>query len=582
MKSKKKWNFFRENLGSFIAVITSNLISNIPLGVFNIFLYRIIIELTIPVLTNNQINFTLLKQYRLWYVGVFIIYILLSMWSQTNNYVKAYTISSMLRIKMGDKLRKISLSFFKEKDPGDVTSRLLSDVQKMELIISRLLPDIAAGIIAPIILIIFLANVNMVLVGIMIASVIFASIFLFIARKIVVVLGQKHIKSITDTSSRVLEYFKTIKLLKSYDMIGDRFETMNEAMLNLKKMSFRTEVWTGIPIQIFLFCLDTGYLMMLLKAVHMCSVGTLTIEKLFSFAVIGYYFYEPIKTLGTMLVELRYMSISINRIGEILETKEPPYNEFREIPEGNHISFNNVTFGYNENNVLREVNCNLPERSMTALVGLSGSGKTTMTSLIARFWDVQSGEVLLGGVPLTELEPDKLLSKLSMVFQDVYLFNDTIANNIRVGNMNATDEEVKRASKLACCDEFIRNLPDKYDTLVSEGGSSLSGGEKQRISIARAILKNAPVVMLDEATASLDPENEAEIQEAIENLVKDKTVIVIAHRFKSIENANQILVLDKGAIIEKGTHKELVSSKGLYSRLWKEQQKARGWKMRAG
>lgn len=217
---------------------------------------------------------------------------------------------------------------------------------------------------------------------------------------------------------------------------------------------------------------------------------------------------------------------------------------------------------------------------MTALVGMSGSGKTTMTSLIARFWDVQAGKVCLGGVPVTELEPDKLLTKLSMVFQDVYLFNDTIANNIRVGKKGVNMEEIKRAAKLACCHSFIENLPDGYDTLVSEGGSSLSGGEKQRISIARAILKDAPIVILDEATASLDPENEADIQEAFENLVREKTIIVIAHRFKSIEHADQILVLDQGTIIEQGTHKELLTLDGLYSRLWKEQQKARGWKMR--
>ena len=582
MKSKREWNFFKDNKSSLIAVIASNILANIPLGIFSVFLYMIIMQLTVPILANQQINFTLLKQYRIWYVGTFIVYILLSMWSQTNNYIKAYTISSDLRLNLGDKLSRISMRFFKERDPGDVIARLLSDVQQLEMIVSRLLPDIAAGLIAPIILIILLANINMALTGIMITSVVFASIFLFAARKVTSILGQKHIRAITDTSSRVLEYFKTIKLLKSYDMIGDKFETMNKAMLRLKKLSFRAEVWTGIPIQLFLFCLDAGYLLMLLIAVKMCTAGNLTIVNLFAFAVIGYYFYEPIKSLGTMLIELRYMTISINRISEIFEVEEPSSNQLVEPPKENDISFSNVKFSYKENEVLKAVSCHLPEKSMTALVGPSGSGKTTMTSLIARFWDVQSGEVCIGGVPLAEIEPDKLLSKISMVFQDVYLFNDSVANNIRVGNRNASDEEVISAAKLACCDEFIRNLPDGYDTLVSEGGSSLSGGERQRLSIARAILKDAPVVMLDEATASLDPENEAEIQEGIENLVKNKTIIVIAHRFKSIENANQILVLDRGTIVERGPHKELIRSNGLYSRLWQEQQKARGWKMKTG
>lgn len=239
--------------------------------------------------------------------------------------------------------------------------------------------------------------------------------------------------------------------------------------------SFRTEVRTTIPIQIFLFCLDAGYLVMLWAAVRSCATGDLSVQNLIAFAVIGHYFYEAVKSLGPMLVELRYVSISTKRIAEIFETEEPSYNELKDLPASSHISFDNVSFGYGGQDVLKELSCHLPERSITALVGMSGSGKTTMVNLIARFWDVRSGAVRLGGVPITELEPDKLLSQLSMVFQDVYLFNDTIANNIRVGKKNASMEEVKRAAELACCDRFIENLPGGYKALVSEGGSSLSG-----------------------------------------------------------------------------------------------------------
>lgn len=580
MKKEKKWSFFADNSKSLAIVAAANFFANMLPGVFNIILYLIVIKLTVPVLAGEAIDFAALKQFCWWYIGTFILYILLSMWSQTINYVQAYTMSSDLRLKLGDKLRRVSLSFFKQHDPGDVASRLLSDVQKAETIIARILPDMAAAVIAPVILVSFLAYIQTALAGIVLASAVFAGIFLFLARRIVGILGQKHVKTVVEASSRILEYFKIIKLLKSYNLIGDRFETMNEAMLRLKKESFRTEVWTAIPIQFFLFCLDAGYLIMLFAAVKMCTAGGMSVQDLFSFAVIGYFFYETVKSLGPVLVELRYISISTRRIGEILGTKEPSYNEFKALPEENHISFQNVSFGYGSSDVLKDVSCHIPERSMTALVGMSGSGKTTMTSLIARFWDVQSGEVHIGGVPLTELEPDKLLSKLSMVFQDVYLFNDTIGNNIRVGKKDANMEEIKNAARLACCHRFIESLPDGYDTLVSEGGSSLSGGEKQRISIARAILKDAPIVMLDEATASLDPENEADIQEAIENLVREKTIIVIAHQFKSIEHADQILVMEKGTIVKRGTHKELIASEGLYSRLWNEQQKSRGWKMK--
>jgi ATP-binding cassette subfamily B protein IrtB len=581
MSNPEKWSFFTDNAKQLTLVMTANFLANILPGVFNIVLYLIVMQLVIPVLNKGQINFGILKQYCWLYVGAFVLYILLSMWSQTINHVQAYAISSDLRLKLGDRLRKFSLSFFKQHDPGDVASRLLSDVQKAETIIARILPDIAAALIAPVLLIVILALVNVSLAAFVLATAVFAGLFLFLARKIVGVLGQRHLKTVVEASSRFLEYFRTIKLLKAYNLTGTQFGTMNEAMLRLKQVSFQTEVWATIPIQFFLFCLDAGYLLMLFVAVKACATGGMPLQNLFSFAVIGYFFYEAMKAVGPILVELRYIMISIERIGEIFETEEPSYDEAKELPATNQITFNNVSFGYRGSEVLKRVSCRIPERSMTALVGMSGSGKTTMTSLIARFWDVQAGEVHLGGVPLTELEPDKLLTRLSMVFQDVYLFNDTIANNIRVGKSDATMEEIKKAAKLACCDKFIENLTAGYDTLVNEGGNSLSGGEKQRISIARAILKDAPIVILDEVTASLDPENEADIQEAFENLVKEKTIIVIAHQFKSIEHADQILVLDRGIIVERGTHKELLTEEGLYHRLWEEQQKARSWKMRA-
>lgn len=578
---KNNWSFFKENSKRLASVFGANLASNILPGVSYVFLYLIVMQLTISVLSGHQASDITLWRYCIWYAGIFILYILLSMWSQTKTNVEAYNMSSELRMMMGDKLRRLSLSYFKQNDPGDIASRLLSDVQKAETIIARILPDMTTALVAPVILMIFLAAINATLAGIILFSIVLAGIFLFIARKTISALGRKHVKTVVETSSRILEYFKTIKLLKSYDLTGERFETMNEAMLRLKKISFRTEVWATIPIQILLFCLDAGYLITLFAAVKMCAAGGMHVQSLFPFAFIGYFLFETVKSLGPQLVELKYVSLSIKRIGEIFEAEEPAYNELKEPPEANRITFDNVSFNYSGGDVLNGVSCRIPEKSMTALVGMSGSGKTTMTSLIARFWDVQSGEIRIGGTSLKEIDPDKLLTRLSMVFQDVYLFNDTIANNIGVGKKGASMDEIKRAAALACCDEFIEALPDGYDTLVSEGGNSLSGGEKQRISIARAILKDAPIVILDEATASLDPENEAEIQKAFENLVKEKTVIVIAHQFKSIEHADNILVLDKGYIAEQGTHRELVKANGLYSKLWKEQQKARGWKMTA-
>ncbi|MDG0876120.1 ATP-binding cassette domain-containing protein [Paenibacillus thiaminolyticus] len=245
------------------------------------------------------------------------------------------------------------------------------------------------------------------------------------------------------------------------------------------------------------------------------------------------------------------------------------------------IVFDQVTFGYDAGKpVLRDLSFTIEPNTITALVGPSGCGKSTVTRLIARFWDVQQGAIKIGDQPIRQADPEKLLQHISMVFQDVYLFQDTIGNNIRIGNMEASQTEIEEAAKRACCHEFISQLPQGYDTPVGEGGSTLSGGEKQRVSIARALLKNAPIVLLDEATASLDPENEAAVQQAINELVADKTVIIIAHRLKTIQHADKILVLDQGRLVEEGMHPELAAQAGLYANLWGLQQDADGWRVK--
>lgn len=253
--------------------------------------------------------------------------------------------------------------------------------------------------------------------------------------------------------------------------------------------------------------------------------------------------------------------------------KEPPANH--------DIRFENVTFGYGKNIVLNNISLKMKAGTLTAIVGPSGSGKSTLLRLIARFYDPQQGRVLFGGSDERDMDPEKLMKKISMVFQDVYLFADTIAGNIRYGRENAAQADMEAAAREACCHTFIAKLPQGYDTMVGEGGSTLSGGEKQRISIARAILKDAPVILLDEATSSLDPENELEMQKAISRLIQDRTVIMIAHRLKTVVKADNIVVLDKGKVVEQGTHESLLANKGLYARLWELQIKTTGWHISA-
>lgn len=581
MKSKKKkWGIFSLYKREVVSIICGHIIANFLRGGFHGMLYFFIIALAVPVMDGENVNIA-----KLWglygrYALIFVLYMGISAWSMTNSFVKAYQISTDIRLAIGDKLRRLPLGFFKRHDPGDLTGRMLGDVEKSEHTLSHAMPDIASSIILPILLGGFLLFLSPVLGFVMIGTIFVASIFFFIARSVVKHYGKKMIEIVNQTSSKILEYSRCIKVLKAYDMVGDRFTSLDDSMKNLKKAAFQVEVFTGIPVQLFLFILDGGYFFMVFASLYFYSQGMIVISDLLSFVVLGHFFYAPVKQLGINLVELRYALMSQARISELMNEEELTFDEKATLPESEELNFNNVRFGYKDSEVLKGISCTFAEKSMTALVGLSGSGKTTITSLIARFWEASSGGIAIGTTPINRLDPDLLLSRMSMVFQDVYLFNNTIRENIKVGNHHATDDEIFEAAKKASCHDFITALPQGYDTIVGEGGGTLSGGEKQRISIARAILKDAPIVLLDEATASLDPENESEIQRAIENLVQGKTIIVIAHRFKSIVNADKVLVIHEGTVHEEGTHSELIQRGGLYQSLWEKQQKATTWKIR--
>ena len=577
---QKKRSFVKVYKRRIASIIGGNIIANIPRGAFNGLLYLIILSITIPVLNHGSHDFDRLWKYYWFYVAAFVLYIILGVIGMSNSFVQSYMIGPDVRLKLGEKLRRLSLGFFKSNDPGDLSSRMLHDVNQAEEIFSHNLPDIISAIVIPVLLGGFLCFINLKLSLLLFGVTACSMIFFAAARKIIMIMGKKHLEAINRASSRILEYASTIKTLKAYNMTGSSFHELDKAMLHLKKLSFRSEVWTGIPVQLALLALDIGYLLMLFCAVKMCLASEITIPVLFSFVILGFYFFEPVKKLGINLVLLRHGTNSMDRIEEVFGTEEPRYNPSCKLPKNHEFRFNDVTFRYHDRDILKNISCRIPEQAMTALVGVSGSGKTTMTNLMARFWDVQSGTISYGGVNIKEIRPETLLSDISIVFQDVFLFNDTIANNIRVGSKHASDSKVIEAAKQANCHDFIMKLPQGYDTMIAESGKTLSGGERQRLSIARAILKDAPVIFLDEATASLDPENENEIQDALNNLVKNKTLVVIAHKFSTIEKAEQVLVLDDGKICEVGTHASLIKSSGLYGRLWQAQQKAGSWKMK--
>ncbi|GAA6442913.1 hypothetical protein K170097C1_13040 [Hungatella effluvii] len=376
-------------------------------------------------------------------------------------------------------------------------------------------------------------------------------------------------------SSQIQEYLEGIKIIKSCGLSGERFQTLNKALLAMKKTAIKVELASGILVQCASLILQASLGITIFIGTVLITGGQIELYPLLVLLMFSTQIYGPILSILSQLTSLFHLGTVTKRM-RILLTTPAMGGEEQDIKDYD-IELNQVTFAYGKEDVVKNVSAKINTGSITALVGPSGSGKSTLAKLIARFWDVDKGTVTIGGKDLKQIEPEYLMRSMSFVFQDVTLFNDTVFNNIRIGNMNASDEQVVSAAKAAHCDEFIRRLPEGYDTILGENGSTLSGGERQRISIARALLKNAPIILLDEATASLDPENEVLIQQAIARLVEGKTVIMIAHRLRTVVDADQILVLNEGELVEQGTHKELLEQKGLYSKLFYIQQESLGW-----
>ena len=382
------------------------------------------------------------------------------------------------------------------------------------------------------------------------------------------------------TAANVIEYTGGITTLQAYDRTGELFTKLKDSFAKLRDDSKRQEKAGGAVSMYGRAILFSGIAIVMGYGAHLLSVGEISPFFYIMCLLAALQVYEPIMQLFVFVVSMARMNRCVEKLTALKEEKALAVREPAKTAEQSGISFKNVHFSYDgKDEIIKGISFDIPEKSSAALVGPSCSGKTTIARLLARFWDIQSGEISIGGVPITAMTQEHLLSKISMVFQDVYLFRDTIEENIRIGKPDATHEEIVSAAKSAACHDFIMSLPEGYDTMIGEGGSTLSGGEKQRISIARAILSDAPIVFLDEATASLDPENEVLIQRAIDELVKNKTVLVIAHRLQSVMGLDDIIVLDDGKIVEQGSHEQLLQYGGRYAALWKEQQTAGSWKL---
>ncbi len=490
-----------------------------------------------------------------------------------------YKIFARERMSLGDRIKRFPMGYFSEDNIGQLSAVITNDINFIEEYGIDAFSKLTSSILSIIISIAFLAIFNLWLALITVIVCVISYFIFGVIAKISIEESYNMQEIQKDMTGTVIEYVKGMPVVKSFNLAGEKhkatarnFKRMSETQLSYEQRFTAPlivlQCVTAIGIAAFIIVSGTQGLSGGIEMAYMASLA------IFSFDV-----FVPILTLASITAQVRVMEAAFDRLVSVQKTdiidkdgKQITLNKF-------DVEFDNVTFAYEKKDIIKGVSFTVPEKSMTALVGHSGCGKSTIANLVARFYDVQGGSVKVGGVDVKKMTCESLLKNISMVFQDVYLFNDTVLNNIKFGNLNATQEEIELACKKARCHDFIMALENGYDTMIGEGGSSLSGGEKQRISIARAILKDAPIILLDEATASVDPDNEAYIQQAISEMVKGKTLIVIAHKLSSIKNADQILMIKDGVICEKGTHEELLANKNEYCSLWTKRNATKSWQI---
>ena len=509
-------------------------------------------------------------------ISIFLRYIF-SYWKAKLQESIGYEIAAEERLKIGNVLKRVSLGYFSKNSTGDILTAITGDLSSLELQGMKLIDAIVNGYINLLAIVIILLIVcPMAALTSLVGAILSALALNGISKKSRKNAPAKQISQerITDAS---LEYIHGLPIVKSFGQEGASIEEWKTACEKHKNINLK--IMHGfVPNNcLHLLALKIASVLLILISGIFTIQGNLTISIFLLIAMFASMIFGAVENMNDSVHMLGLIDTSMDKLENIenAEFIDEAGSDFS-IASYN-IDFTDVSFGYGEIEVLHNLSFQIPQNTTTAIVGPSGSGKSTICNLITRFYAVNSGSVKIGGHDVREFTCDSLLKNISMVFQNVYLFNDTIRNNIKFGKSDATEDEIIEAAKKACCHDFIMALPEGYDTMIGEGGSSLSGGEKQRISIARAILKNAPIILLDEATASIDPENEHLIQQAISELIQGKTIVTIAHRLATIENADQILVVDHGKIVQKGTHDQLIQQKGIYRSFINIRERAEGW-----
>jgi len=490
-----------------------------------------------------------------------------------------YNASAFMRIKIAEHLRYLPMGYFNSNSIGEISSVTTNTMEVLGDIAARVVMLTTQGILETtmIVLMIFIFDWR---IGLISAAGVF---IFFVINSIMQKAGksdsEKKVQCDTELISQIMEYIQGISEVKSYNLLGKQAKRLNDANEACAKINTKMELLfvpyhflQGVVTKI------TGAIIVIGSAAFYIN-GTMSAVYAIGMTISAFMLYSSLECAGNYSSLLHVVSVCVDKANAILELDTMDIDGKEIKPQNCDIKLDHISFSYDKRKIIDDVSLLIPEKTTTAIVGPSGGGKSTLCNLIARFWDVDEGKVTLGGVNVKDYSMNSLMNNFSFVFQTVYLFADTIENNIKFGRQDATHEEVIAAAKKACCHDFISQLPNGYDTVIGEGGSSLSGGQKQRISIARAIMKDAPVVILDEATANVDPENEKDLMDAIEALTKEKTIIMIAHRLKTVRHADQIVVVDKGRIVQKGTHEQLMTQDGIYKRFVDAREQAVSWKL---
>ena len=521
---------------------------------------------------------------RIWpVIGVMVVSVVgraaCSYWSTNAETETGYFMVAEKRIHIGDRLRYIPMGYFNDNSLGNITAVVTTTLSDVENNAARCLVSVIGGFLNTLGLCLGLTVADWRLGLLAIAGILAYLGVTELSQRAMLKTGPARQHAQMNLVEAVLEYIQGMSVVKSYGLDKDSGQavqrTVDESCDKALSLEKSVVPWMGlrqVVVRVFSVAIAVC-------ALAFYSGGTLSLARCLLMLVASFMLYAELESAGNMADNLQMLGASMDKANSIDDTPVMDIDGAELTTADASVEFQDVSFAYGDRTILDHVSLTVPSGSITAVVGPSGGGKTTLCNLIARFWDVQGGKITVGGHDVREYKLDSLMKNISMVFQSVYLFNDTVENNIKFGRPDATHEQVVAAARAACCHDFIMALPDGYDTVLGEGGGSLSGGEKQRISIARAMLKDAPIVILDEATASVDPENEAELQAAISALTRGKTLIMIAHRLNTVRNANQILVLSGGHIVQRGTHQELMAQGGLYADFVGVRQEALRWKL---